>query len=69
MSEQSSAIDLGDVDCLRSNTDRDQYLDATTPVNTDAIGVWFYLVREDPVTNYGMSSNAKPRSPASGDCP
>ncbi len=66
---EPGSVDLGIVNCLVSDTPVDQQLDRSTWDATDGIGAWFYLVRKDPATDYGLSSGGNPRFPSAGDCP
>ena len=69
VSESTSAADLGVVNCLAHNTASDQIPDRKSWDATQGIEAWFYLVRQDPASDYGTSSQANPRIPSGGDCP
>jgi hypothetical protein len=74
VSESTTAVDLGIVDCLVGNTSAMQIQEWTTPDITRGIGAWFFLVgRWDPTglppQNYGYSSSGNPRNPSAGNCP
>jgi hypothetical protein len=65
----SGVLDLGEVDCLASDSPWDQRPDRSTWDATRGIGAWLFLVRQDMTTDYGRDSDGRIRMPASGDCP